>query len=114
MALNDTLNLNDRGSQLVPPFEDPGVHSMQPLKGFLAVTAACSTSGLAGVYFEMVLKGSKADLWIRNSPYNSAGWFWDLFHDLGMGHGLCASVRRTCDGVVTSLSIIISFLNNAR
>ena len=39
---------------------------MSPLKGFGAVTAACFTSGLAGVYFEMVLKNSKADLWVRN------------------------------------------------
>lgn len=41
-------------------------HRMSPLKGFGAVTAACFTSGLAGVYFEMVLKGSKSDLWVRN------------------------------------------------
>jgi drug/metabolite transporter (DMT)-like permease len=41
-------------------------HVMNPLTGFLAVSAACVTSGLAGVYFEMVLKGSSADLWIRN------------------------------------------------
>lgn len=41
-------------------------HSMNALKGFMAVTAACFTSGLAGVYFEMVLKNSQADLWIRN------------------------------------------------
>ena len=41
-------------------------HIMSSLKGFGAVTAACFTSGLAGVYFEMVLKGSKADLWVRN------------------------------------------------
>ncbi|KAF8518838.1 nucleotide-sugar transporter-domain-containing protein [Hysterangium stoloniferum] len=39
---------------------------MNPLLGFLAVTAACFTSGLAGVYFEMILKGSQADLWVRN------------------------------------------------
>ena len=39
---------------------------MNALKGFLAVVAACFTSGLAGVYFEMVLKNSQADLWIRN------------------------------------------------
>lgn len=44
----------------------PQLHVMNPLKGFAAVTAACFTSGLAGVYFEMVLKGSKADLWVRN------------------------------------------------
>ncbi|KAF9454563.1 nucleotide-sugar transporter [Macrolepiota fuliginosa MF-IS2] len=41
-------------------------HSMSALKGFMAVTAACFTSGLAGVYFEMVLKNSQADLWVRN------------------------------------------------
>ena len=31
-------------------------HVMHPLVGFLAVCAACTTSGLAGVYFELVLK----------------------------------------------------------
>jgi UDP-sugar transporter A1/2/3 len=45
---------------------DFSAHVMNPLKGFGAVTAACFTSGLAGVYFEMVLKNSKADLWVRN------------------------------------------------
>ncbi|KAF9246250.1 nucleotide-sugar transporter-domain-containing protein [Melanogaster broomeanus] len=42
------------------------IHTMSPLRGFGAVIAACFTSGLAGVYFEMVLKNSKADLWVRN------------------------------------------------
>ncbi|KAJ3490241.1 hypothetical protein NLI96_g1565 [Meripilus lineatus] len=41
-------------------------HDMKPLKGFLAVVMACFTSGLAGVYFEMVLKNSQGDLWVRN------------------------------------------------
>lgn len=44
----------------------PTHHEMNPFKGFMAVTFACMTSGLAGVYFEMVLKGTKADLWTRN------------------------------------------------
>jgi len=48
---------------------------MDPMKGFMAVFAACFTSGLAGVYFEMVLKNNKSpkgssngptDLWTRN------------------------------------------------
>ena len=43
-----------------------GGHDMNRAKGLLAVLSACMTSGLAGVYFEMVLKGSKTDLWIRN------------------------------------------------
>lgn len=45
---------------------------MQPIQGFLAVTAACFTSGLAGVYFEMVLKTSSANLWARNVQLS--GW----------------------------------------
>ncbi|WWD03332.1 hypothetical protein V865_001384 [Kwoniella europaea PYCC6329] len=45
---------------------------MHPLKGFLAVTLACMTSGLAGVYFEFILKSSSGnapppDLWVRNT-----------------------------------------------
>ncbi|SPO30482.1 related to UDP-galactose transporter [Ustilago trichophora] len=45
---------------------------MQPIQGFLAVIAACFTSGLAGVYFEMVLKTSDANLWARNVQLS--GW----------------------------------------
>ena len=41
-------------------------HLMNPAAGFLAVLIGCCTSGLAGVYFEMVLKNSQTDLWIRN------------------------------------------------
>lgn len=36
-------------------------------KGFLAVLCACIMSGLAGVWFEKVLKGSKTSLWTRNT-----------------------------------------------
>jgi UDP-sugar transporter A1/2/3 len=43
-----------------------GIHKMNQMKGLIAVITACFTSGLAGVYFEMVLKNSPADLWTRN------------------------------------------------
>jgi solute carrier family 35 (UDP-sugar transporter), member A1/2/3 len=55
---------NGKEQQYVPASAQ--THVMDPWKGFGAVVAACFTSGLAGVYFEMVLKGSKADLWVRN------------------------------------------------
>ncbi|KAL1745580.1 nucleotide-sugar transporter-domain-containing protein [Schizophyllum fasciatum] len=45
---------------------DSSAHTMSPAKGFAAVLAACLTSGLAGVYFEKLLKQSRADLWVRN------------------------------------------------
>jgi UDP-sugar transporter A1/2/3 len=34
--------------------------------GLICVLFACILSGLAGVWFEKVLKGSKASLWVRN------------------------------------------------
>jgi solute carrier family 35 (UDP-sugar transporter), member A1/2/3 len=44
----------------------PDMNTMNRMKGLVAVIAACFTSGLAGVYFEMVLKNSSTDVWVRN------------------------------------------------
>ncbi|GMK55497.1 hypothetical protein CspeluHIS016_0205530 [Cutaneotrichosporon spelunceum] len=45
--------------------------TMRPFRGFVAVTMACLTSGLAGVYFEVLLKSGTSsgtpDLWVRNT-----------------------------------------------
>lgn len=45
--------------------------TMRPFRGFVAVTMACLTSGLAGVYFELLLKSGSSsgapDLWVRNT-----------------------------------------------
>lgn len=49
--------------------------------GLIAVFAACMLSGLAGVYFEKVLKGSNATLWIRNVQLS----FFSLFPALFVG-----------------------------
>jgi solute carrier family 35 (UDP-sugar transporter), member A1/2/3 len=49
-------NVYTQGGDTVDPIP-PSASTLHPLTGFLAVSAACFTSGLAGVYFEMVLKG---------------------------------------------------------
>lgn len=36
------------------------------LLGFSAIIMACLLSGLSGVYFEMILKGSDVSIWMRN------------------------------------------------
>jgi solute carrier family 35 (UDP-sugar transporter), member A1/2/3 len=40
--------------------------SQSPVLGFVCVILAACTSGFAGVYFELILKGAKTSLWIRN------------------------------------------------
>ncbi|CAG8639523.1 15634_t:CDS:1 [Cetraspora pellucida] len=49
--------------------------------GLCAVTVACIISGLAGVYFEKVLKGSQPSIWIRNLQLS----FFSLFPALVLG-----------------------------
>jgi UDP-sugar transporter A1/2/3 len=43
------------------------------LIGLVSVMASCLTSGFAGVYFEMVLKSSKASVWLRNIQLSTIG-----------------------------------------
>ena len=47
--------------------------------GLFAVFAACILSGLAGVYFEKVLKGSTTTLWVRNVQLSLFSIFLALF-----------------------------------
>ncbi|XP_071477946.1 UDP-galactose translocator-like [Diadema antillarum] len=37
-----------------------------PITGLIAVIVSCLSSGFAGVYFEKILKGSQASIWLRN------------------------------------------------
>ena len=101
------------------------VHTMNGLKGFLAVAAACFTSGLAGVYFEMVLKNSQADLWVRNvqlslfsllpalapvfvshapSIRSGAGWASAMFRNFGIWAWATVAVQ-VLGGLVTAMVI---------
>jgi len=57
------------------------------LKGLAAVIAACCSSGLAGVYFEMVLKNAKTSLWVRNIQLGL----------LGLGLGLLPVAREAAE-----------------
>ncbi|KAK6535408.1 hypothetical protein TWF694_001869 [Orbilia ellipsospora] len=47
------------------PKDDP-ITQMNGTLGFTAVIIACIISGLAGVYFEKILKGASATVWVRN------------------------------------------------
>lgn len=105
------------------------IHIMSPLKGFGAVVAACFTSGLAGVYFEMVLKNSKADLWARNvqlslfslipaalpvywefsNPYSQYSIFTSMFRNFG-GWAWATVAIQVFGGLVTA--VVIKYSDN--
>ncbi|KAF7305089.1 hypothetical protein MKEN_01224000 [Mycena kentingensis (nom. inval.)] len=99
------------------------VHAMNPIKGFLAVATACTTSGLAGVYFEMVLKNSQTDLWVRNVQLSlfsllpalapvfylyasdpQEGWVSTLFRNFG-GWAWATVLVQVFGGLLTALVI---------
>ncbi|KAJ7685273.1 nucleotide-sugar transporter-domain-containing protein [Mycena polygramma] len=103
------------------PLED--THTMNAMKGFIAVATACLTSGLAGVYFEMVLKNSQTDLWVRNVQLSlfsllpaltpvfylyasdpQDGWVSTLFHNFGGWAWATVSVQ-VFGGLLTALVI---------
>ena len=41
-------------------------HAQDPIKGFIAILVAVFLSGLSGVWFERILKGSNTSVWVRN------------------------------------------------
>ena len=100
-------------------------HLMDPVSGFLAVLIACCTSGLAGVYFEMVLKNSQTDLWIRNVQLSLFSLIpaaipivcdlWrsehglDLFHNFG-GWAWSTVLVQVFGGLITAL--VIKYADN--
>ncbi|KAJ3007133.1 hypothetical protein NUW54_g3662 [Trametes sanguinea] len=105
-------------------------HDMNAFKGFMAVVMACFTSGLAGVYFEMVLKNSQADLWVRNvqlslfsllpalvpilfsdaSPARpSPGWLQQLFANFGAWAWATVLIQ-VLGGLLTAL--VIKYADN--
>ncbi|TFK30252.1 nucleotide-sugar transporter [Coprinopsis marcescibilis] len=117
-----------KNANVVGSAQDFHVHVMNPLKGFMAVTAACFTSGLAGVYFEMVLKNSKADLWVRNvqlslfslipallpilyapTPIDSRGFILDLFRNFG-GWAWATVAIQVLGGLITA--VVIKYSDN--
>ena len=113
------------------------VHPMNPAAGFLAALVGCCTSGLAGVYFEMVLKNSQTDLWIRNvqlslfslvpaalpviydlsrgetgrGPFhNFGGWAWSTVFIQVFGGLVTALVIKYADNILKGFAMSLSIL----
>jgi UDP-sugar transporter A1/2/3 len=112
-------------------------HLMNPITGFLAVLIACCISGLAGVYFEMVLKSSQTDLWIRNVQlslfslipatlpviydlsrsehrldlfHNFGGWAWSTVFIQVFGGLIAALVIKYADNILKGFATSLSIV----
>ena len=81
-----------------------GAGTINIFKGTVAVVSACVCSGLAGVYFEKVLKGTVASIWERNIQLGSIGVVSGLIAVL-LSPGAAARVRD--EGFFTGYNIIV-------
>lgn len=82
-SLGDVANLVKRSATYEGIQEDQRLANptMNPMIGLGAIVVACLSSGLAGVYFEKVLKDSTTSLWVRNVQLS----FYSLFPALILG-----------------------------
>lgn len=105
--------------------------------GFLAVLAACCTSGLAGVYMEAILKKGGVSIWMRNiqlglfgclaslltvfasdgAQVAEAGFFqgysWRVIcvvFNNALGGLLCAAVLKYADNILRCFSVALSII----
>ncbi|KAF9364641.1 hypothetical protein BGX34_000877 [Mortierella sp. NVP85] len=131
-------NMAEATNQLNGGAEEDSGPVQNPFVGLLAVLTSCVSSGFAGCYFEKILKGAEADMWIRNIQLCISGSLFSLlamFYDRqkifeggllqgytlmtwivvanqALGGLLVAIVVKYADnilkGFATSLSIIIS------
>ncbi|KAF9410585.1 hypothetical protein BGZ94_001597 [Podila epigama] len=124
-------DLNDLDNEDGGPVQNPFV-------GLVAVLTSCVSSGFAGCFFEKILKGAEADMWVRNIQLGITGALfsfvamffdreriyeggllqgyslmtWIVVANQALGGLLVAIVVKYADnilkGFATSLSIIIS------
>ncbi|KAF8636709.1 hypothetical protein AX17_003512 [Amanita inopinata Kibby_2008] len=129
-----TVQIQSGASKVLPAAESLPLtesHKMSGMKGFAAVALACSTSGLAGVYFEMVLKNTQTNLWVRNVQLSlfsllpalapiilshaqsidsavpqgeTTGWFSTLFCNFGLWAWATVAVQ-VLGGLITAMVI---------
>ena len=91
--------------------EDQGLEhpSMNSSAGFMSVVLACIISGVAGVYFEKVLKDSNSLLWIRNVQLSLFSLFPALFIGVILKDGNAIAKTGFFDGYNWVVWTAISF-----
>ncbi|KAF8950560.1 hypothetical protein BGZ46_004449, partial [Entomortierella lignicola] len=136
-AVNQLNGLSSSSTTTAESEEDYGP-VQNPFVGLVAVLTSCVSSGFAGCYFEKIVKGAEADMWVRNLQLGISGALfsflamfydrqrimegglfqgytfmtWVVVFNQALGGLLVAIVVKYADnilkGFATSLSIIIS------
>ncbi|EPS44144.1 hypothetical protein H072_1883 [Dactylellina haptotyla CBS 200.50] len=76
---------------------------MNKMLGLTAVIIACIISGLAGVYFEKVLKGASATIWVRNIQLS----FYSLFPAFFIGVVLKDGAEISKRGFFSGYNVVV-------
>ena len=79
VALVQLQSSSPSSSSTPPPSSSTQPRHQNHLLGLGAVVISCLSSGFAGVYFEMMLKGSDASVWLRNVQLGLFGSVTALF-----------------------------------
>ncbi|KIV82968.1 hypothetical protein PV11_05030 [Exophiala sideris] len=121
------LTIGVAAVQVGPALRDAGKSEQtgSRLVGFVSVAVACVLSGLAGVYFELVLKRSTTSLWIRNIQLSAASliiasfgaYVWDgrAIRENGFFQGFTPSAVATillsaCGGLI--VAVVVKYADN--
>merc|ERR1712066_1080099 len=118
---------------------DSGQHHGNKLRGFIAVMVACTISGLAGCYTELMLKTEKLPMWFQSAQVANAssailafaviyqrtsqqsqkdvelfdGFIpltWVLIATISLGGLVVVAVLRLADNVLKGISMVFSLL----
>jgi len=102
VQLSKLDSMNSHGADAATASHGGGTVNI--FKGTVAVVSACVCSGLAGVYFEKVLKGTVASIWERNIQLGSIGIVSGLIAVV-LSPGAAARVHS--EGFFTGYNIIV-------
>lgn len=111
--------------QLSSKGTEKSLQEQNQIVGLIAVVLSCLSSGFAGVYFEKMLKGSSASIWLRNVQLGMFGSLsallgmafkdWDVIWEEGFFYGysplvVAVVVQQALGGLI--VAVVVKYADN--